>query len=107
MLRLLQLGCALGTVLMSQLAVASRTRCLICLRSILIWRICAAICPPTAFTWSTQPARGAELLAVYIYPVQVFFASRPGELAGMAGRRVRVSSIGQADFASAPWGRRP
>jgi TRAP-type C4-dicarboxylate transport system substrate-binding protein len=45
---------------------------------------------------------GAELLAVYVYPAQVTFCSKPlASLAGLAGRRVRVSSSSQADWVSA------
>lgn len=43
-----------------------------------------------------------ELLAVYIYPAQVFFCKQPlTRLQELVGRRVRVSSIGQADFVGA------
>jgi TRAP-type C4-dicarboxylate transport system substrate-binding protein len=45
---------------------------------------------------------GARLLAVYVYPAQVSFCSKPlTGIADLAGRRVRVSSVSQADFISA------
>ncbi|MBL8328721.1 MAG: TRAP transporter substrate-binding protein [Rubrivivax sp.] len=45
---------------------------------------------------------GIELLAIYTYPAQVVFCAKPfGALTELAGRRVRVSSISQADFFSA------
>lgn len=45
---------------------------------------------------------GAELLAVYVYPAQVTFCTRPvSGLGDLAGRRVRVSSATQADWVTA------
>lgn len=45
---------------------------------------------------------GVELLAIYAYPAQVLFCKKPiARLADLAGRRVRVSSGGQADYVSA------
>jgi TRAP-type C4-dicarboxylate transport system substrate-binding protein len=45
---------------------------------------------------------GAELLAVYVYPAQVLFCTeRMERLADLAGRRVRTSSVLQADFVEA------
>jgi TRAP-type C4-dicarboxylate transport system substrate-binding protein len=45
---------------------------------------------------------GARLLAVYIYPAQMLFCQRPiAHLADLAGRRVRVSGMSQADFVQA------
>lgn len=45
---------------------------------------------------------GIELLALYIYPAQELFCAKPLKgLAGLAGRRVRVSSATQADFVEA------
>jgi TRAP-type C4-dicarboxylate transport system substrate-binding protein len=45
---------------------------------------------------------GIEVLAVYVYPAQVTFCSKPiAGLADLTGRRVRVSSASQADFVSA------
>lgn len=42
---------------------------------------------------------GIELLALYLYPAQVTFCTRPFTgLSDLAGRRVRVSSASQADF---------
>jgi len=43
-----------------------------------------------------------ELLAVYTYPAQVIWCNRAfSGLSDMAGRRVRVSSVGQAEFFAA------
>ncbi|MDB5826199.1 MAG: dicarboxylate transporter-DctP subunit [Variovorax sp.] len=43
-----------------------------------------------------------ELLAVYVYPAQVIFCKKPlTQLSDLAGRRVRVSSVSQADFVTA------
>lgn len=51
---------------------------------------------------SLRQEYGIELLAVYIYPAQVFFCQKPlTGLADLAGRRIRVSSSSQADFVSA------
>lgn len=45
---------------------------------------------------------GSELLAVYAYPAQVTFCSKPiARLADLAGRRIRVSSATQSDWVSA------
>ncbi len=45
---------------------------------------------------------GVKMLAVYAYPAQVFFCSKPLRgLADLAGRRIRVSSNTQADFVTA------
>lgn len=45
---------------------------------------------------------GVEVLAIYTYPAQVVFCSKPlAALTDLAGRRVRVSSVAQADFVSA------
>jgi TRAP-type C4-dicarboxylate transport system substrate-binding protein len=45
---------------------------------------------------------GVELLAVYTYPAQVVFCRRPfSGLSDLAGRRVRVSSVGQSEVAAA------
>lgn len=45
---------------------------------------------------------GVEALAIYIYPAQVLFCKKPlAALADLAGRRIRVSSVGQADFVGA------
>ena len=46
--------------------------------------------------------QGIEMLAIYIYPAQVLFCKKPFTvLADLSGRRVRVSSAGQADFMGA------
>jgi TRAP-type C4-dicarboxylate transport system substrate-binding protein len=45
---------------------------------------------------------GIEVLAIYTYPAQVIFCKKPiASLADLSGRRVRVSSVGQADFVGA------
>ncbi len=45
---------------------------------------------------------GIELLAVYTYPAQVVFCSRPfNGLGDLAGRRVRTSSVGQSELGQA------
>jgi len=45
---------------------------------------------------------GIEVLAIYTYPAQVVFCKKPLHALGdLAGRRVRVSSVGQADFVGA------
>ena len=45
---------------------------------------------------------GIEALAVYVYPAQVTYCSKPmAGLTDLAGRRVRVSSASQADFVTA------
>ncbi len=45
---------------------------------------------------------GVEALAIYTYPAQVVFCRKPlSGLADLTGRRVRVSSVGQADFVGA------
>lgn len=46
--------------------------------------------------------QGIEMLAIYIYPAQMLFCRQPvQQLADLRGRRVRVSSVGQADFVDA------
>ena len=46
--------------------------------------------------------QGIEVLAIYTYPAQVVFCKKPlATLSELAGRRVRVSSVGQADFVGA------
>jgi TRAP-type C4-dicarboxylate transport system substrate-binding protein len=45
---------------------------------------------------------GIEVLAIYTYPAQVIFCKKPlTGLADLSGRRIRVSSAGQADFVGA------
>jgi TRAP-type C4-dicarboxylate transport system substrate-binding protein len=45
---------------------------------------------------------GIEALAIYTYPAQVLFCKKGlSGLGDLAGRRVRVSSVGQADFVGA------
>lgn len=45
---------------------------------------------------------GSELLAIYAYPAQVTFCSKPfGSLAELAGRRIRISSATQSDWVAA------
>lgn len=49
---------------------------------------------------------GAELLAVYVYPAQVLFCNTPlGSLGGLRGRKVRTSSVTQADWVEALGGK--
>lgn len=49
---------------------------------------------------------GAELLAVYVYPAQVLFCNTPlASLGGLKGRKVRTSSITQADWVEALGGK--
>jgi TRAP-type C4-dicarboxylate transport system substrate-binding protein len=51
---------------------------------------------------SLRDDHGSELLAVYIYPAQVFFCTdRITSLKELAGHRIRVSSPTQADFVTA------
>jgi len=46
-----------------------------------------------------RDVHGIELLALYTYPAQVLFCREAfGGLADLAGRRIRVSSVSQADF---------
>ncbi|MEO7106379.1 MAG: TRAP transporter substrate-binding protein DctP, partial [Rhodoferax sp.] len=46
--------------------------------------------------------QGIEMLAIYTYPAQVLFCKKPfAGLSDLAGRRVRVSSVGQSDFMGA------
>ena len=45
---------------------------------------------------------GSELLAIYAYPAQVTFCTRPvASLADLSGRRIRVSSATQSDWVTA------
>lgn len=45
---------------------------------------------------------GIELLAIYAYPAQVIFCSRPfSGLGDLAGRRIRTSSVGQSEMMAA------
>lgn len=49
-----------------------------------------------------RETHGVELLAMYVYPAQVVFCRKPlASLSDLSGRRVRVSSAGQADFVEA------
>ena len=49
---------------------------------------------------------GAELLAVYAYPAQVLFCSKPlASMAALRGRTVRTSSATQADWVEAQGGK--
>lgn len=46
--------------------------------------------------------QGIETLAIYIYPAQMLFCKHPiASLSDLKGWRVRVSSVGQADFVEA------
>lgn len=63
-------------------------------------RVVAAFRPQLAR--SLRDDHALELLAVYIYPAQVFFCTdRITSLKELAGRRIRVSSPTQADFVTA------
>jgi TRAP-type C4-dicarboxylate transport system substrate-binding protein len=63
-------------------------------------RVVAAFRPQLA--QSLGERHGLELLAVYIYPAQVFFCTdRVTSLKELAGRKIRVSSPTQADFVTA------
>jgi TRAP-type C4-dicarboxylate transport system substrate-binding protein len=45
---------------------------------------------------------GSELLAIYAYPAQVTFCTKPlGSLADLSGRRIRISSATQSDWVTA------
>lgn len=49
---------------------------------------------------------GAELLAVYVYPAQVLFCNSPlASLSDVRGRKVRTSSVTQADWVEALGGK--
>lgn len=51
---------------------------------------------------SMREQHGIEVLAMYTYPAQVVFCNKPlTAMAELSGRRVRVSSVAQADFVSA------
>lgn len=51
---------------------------------------------------SLRQELGVEMLALYVYPAQVLFCRKPlAGLTDLSGRRVRVSSAGQADFVGA------
>lgn len=53
-------------------------------------------------TDSLAQQHGIRLLAMYVYPAQVVFCKKPfSALTELSGRRVRVSSAGQADFVEA------
>lgn len=63
-------------------------------------RVVAAFRPQ--LTQALHERHGLELLAVYIYPAQVFFCTdKVMSLKDLAGRRIRVSSPTQADFVTA------
>ncbi len=106
MLRLVQLGVVpFGTVLMSSLTanfpqytapdLAGLNPDIASLRASV-----AAFRPYLEQTLRKE--QGVELLAVYVYPAQVLFCRTPlAGLSDLSGRRVRVSSAGQADFVGA------
>jgi TRAP-type C4-dicarboxylate transport system substrate-binding protein len=109
MLRLLQLGVVpFGTALMSSLSaqypqytapdLAGLNPDMASLKASL-----AAFRPYLEKTLRDQ--HGVEVLAIYTYPAQVLFCKKPlTALADLAGRRIRVSSVGQADFIRAVGG---
>lgn len=106
MLNLMQLGVVpFGTALMSQMAtqfpelgapdMAGLNPDIPTLR-----RVVSAFRPYLSET--LRERYNVELLAVYIYPAQEVFCSKPmRQLADLAGRRTRVSSATQADFVTA------
>ncbi|MES2949457.1 MAG: TRAP transporter substrate-binding protein [Pseudomonadota bacterium] len=106
MLRLLQLGVVpFGTTLMSSLSaqylqytapdLAGLNPDIASLKASV-----AAFRPYLEKTLREQ--HGVEVLAIYTYPAQVVFCKKPlSALGDLAGRRVRVSSVGQADFVGA------
>ena len=106
MLRLLQLGVVpFGTVLMASLAaqyprytapdLAGLNPDMASLRQSL-----AAFRP--YLEQNLREQQGVEALAVYVYPAQVLYCRKPRSgLTDLVGRRVRVSSSGQADFVEA------
>ncbi len=106
MLRLLQMGVVpFGTTLMSSLSakypqytapdLAGLNPDMASLKTSL-----AAFRPYLEKTLRDQ--HGIEVLAIYTYPAQVIFCEKPlTGLADLSGRRIRVSSAGQADFVGA------
>lgn len=55
---------------------------------------------------SLRQQHGVQVLAVYAYPAQVLFCKdKLTRLADLRGRRIRVSSVGQADWVEALGGR--
>lgn len=106
MLRLLQLGVVpFGTTLMSSLSaqypqytapdLAGLNPDMASLKASL-----AAFRPYLEKTLREQ--HGVEALAIYTYPAQVIFCKKAlTGLSDLTGRRIRVSSVGQADFISA------
>lgn len=106
MLRLLQLGVVpFGTVLMSNLT-ASHPQYSAPDLAGLNPDMASARASVAAFRpyleHSLREQHGVQLLALYAYPAQVVFCKKPfAALTDLAGRRVRVSSAGQADFLEA------
>ena len=106
MLRLIQLGVVpFGTTLMSSLAaqypqysapdLAGLNPDMASLR-----KTVAAFRP--YLEKSLRERHGVEALALYVYPAQVVFCKKPmTKLSDLAGRRIRVSSVTQADFIGA------
>jgi len=106
MLRLMKLGVVpFGTALLSQVAsnepelgaadLAGLNPDMATLR-----RVIAAFRPTLEKRLGDQ--FNVEVLAVYVYPAQVVFCKQVvTELADLAGRRIRVSGVSQADFVSA------
>ena len=106
MMRLLQLGVVpFGTTLMSSLSaqypqftapdLAGLNPDIASLKTTL-----AAFRPFLEKTLREQ--HGIEALAIYTYPAQVLFCKKTlAGLGDLAGRRIRVSSVGQADFVGA------
>ena len=106
MMRLLQLGVVpFGTTLMSSLSaqypqftapdLAGLNPDMASLKSTL-----AAFRP--FLEKALRDQHGIEALAIYTYPAQVLFCKKVlSGLGDLAGRRIRVSSVGQADFVGA------
>lgn len=106
MLRMMQLGVLpFGTVLMSSLASQYPQYTAADLPGMAadIGQLRASVAALRPFLEKDLRQRhGVELLAIYAYPAQVLFCKKPiAHLAELAGRRVRVSSGGQADFVGA------
>lgn len=106
MLRLMELGVLpFGTILMSSLAAQYPQYMAVDLPGLnpdmaSLRRNVAAFRP--YLQQALRDNHGIEMLALYVYPAQVLFCKQPMKrLEDVAGRRVRVSSSGQADFVGA------
>lgn len=106
MLRLMELGVLpFGTILMSAIAAQYPQYMAVDLPGLnpdmaSLRRNVAAFRP--YLRKALKEEHGIEMLALYVYPAQMLFCKQPMQrLESVAGRRVRVSSPGQADFVSA------